>query len=920
MRRLEQGLNVTDSKHRLLRAGIEVETAHGSLPRWALTNSHPRALNRIRRFIRRILTANLGSAGVLPARMVALDAIPPKALRQIEAQQCIPYVMQGEVAIHWEEANPPRTERRLLSPMTLDIWPRAPAVEIQEHAPLVNLSSSLEAFLKGDPDYGVFPDPMGQLDADALAWCQQALPAVLFAHCAELTVMSALSPSAWARRESGAVPVLTTEGPSEDLDQGVTGELVDSAFESNGGDAGHSKLKIVLDILSENPSVVDGQVKRHWLMKLRAFAPSAMTAGPITALITGWVAHMCEAGTVGEANPAASTIRKYANRAVLPLFLALRALGDDLESAQWSTDHLKRTYLDLINAESAGNQQTMRAALVNFHQFLATWIDIEPLRNALDGSTSIARVNANVVWPHEVQRTMRWARETGDEQMGANARLIIGIASEAPARASELSRIRLRNVQFSEDASGTFAEIEIARDAHNGRLKTKSSPRRLYIRCAQTLALLSAKFSSRRSEGAVMTAFLFGERGDDEQRYRPAATLAYINRLLKNATGDDNISLHTLRHTCLSRSAAEAFASSATSDIVPLECIAASAGHASPLTTLRSYSHQYEHAMRLWLNISLARAFELQSDTAAKLLHIKPATLRQRAFRAGATTSGYAWRALLMFDGPPIARKLVDYFDWREPCAPKESTSNKGGELTVGIVAAAVEWLLAGKSSDLVGNRFGIDPEHVDRLRKELVAYCCARAQILHPLRNRQMANPRLLTLSEAAQYLDLDYERRKQSKYAALVAHLETAVADAELRKAAQAFEDCQRGEYLSLEEPQAIGALLRLFKSAQVPSRALVMMVETKDVVPLPDGNLVPHIAKDVVAVRFVDSFKASFVIAPRIYACSPWSNRPRLYLSWDSGSGDTKPDSAASSIAGLAALMFAVRAYLILKSLDA
>lgn len=913
------------TKVKLSNAGFQVQQFQDQPTRWGVTSEVYKRQTRFIRFIHESMACKSDAPGCLAARMVAIDGIKPSHIQAIDAQNAVPYRTAHGIAIDWLALEPMRWERRLLSSITLNAWPgqqlaiTGPCVS--PFPPLaMNPCTDLEKYLAACEPYRRVKSPLQELELDAMSWWQEVLPASLFGHCSETLVLSALPRSALARLECRLALAPTDAADVTFNDAGVASDLVDAAMVSQGPDNSTALIDTVLDILKKSTSEIDGVNKRHWSVEIQKLTNRAINAGPRTALLLAWAADMCESGTIEELNPADSTVSAYIRRALMPLHQVLIGLSDELEGSDWCADNLRMRYQQLVASQSTGNQATMRAALTNFHHFLVTWLDIEPLKTPLPGITPSAPVGAQVVWQHELDLAMQWAAEQDDRDMGMAAQIILGIAFEAPARAQELTRLRLCNLSFSKDDKGQFVEIEIARHAATGRLKTPSSQRRLLIRGPRLLALLANWLEQRKGQGAPNSAFLFGDPNDDSERYRPAATLALVSRLLKAVSGDPRISTHSLRHTAVSNLISEVWMSMSDIDINRTEVVAAHAGHASGLTTLGTYSHPYEHALRTWLDQALREHVEISSQVAADLLNLKSDTLRKHASRAAKDVSGYSWDVLLQLTKAMGAQRASLPFSWHTPLRPPNAPSS-ARELTVSVMESVLREALIGASVASLARRYRLDEQALDVTLTTLVTKCIAQAARVFPRKVSSRPTP-LLKLASSLSVLGIDFERRSQSKYHAFAKGLDGRIEDSQLLRGLESWERCYRGIYVAAERPSEVLGLLSLLKSGNVAPTALRVCMQSSELAEACGGDDVSNpvnmaIAFDseqvILREKVKRAFEAVFNSTPQITPVRTNRDVPLAYLRWDSGA---KTGRAAGTTAGLSAYMICIRAYLIYK----
>lgn len=897
----------------LEKAGLRVAArAEGQPAQWGVTTEVFARATRFRNFIGEVLTAAHDRPGLLAARLVALDGVPVHALGAIHEQGSTPYGIDEGHCLEWTEDGTERIDRRILSTLTAQVWPKSesgPSHPCTSEVSLVatNLIEGLEQFLDGSDLYRPLKDSSNQVALDAICWWHEALPPTLFAHQSGLAVLSALPRTTWARKASGLVASTPCTPLQADTDVGATGELLDAALESNNPDRSTLVLQLALDHLGEKHSPVDGVNKRAWALKILSLYSRAMAAGPITSLLIAWVADMCENGTVQQSNPAETTVQTYARRALIPLHAALSTLSIDLADTDWSPTKMALLYESLVASQSRGNQSTMRSALASFHEFLVRQFDVDPLHRPIRVDEPPQAPHAQVVWPHELARAIEWTSTHADQRVGDAAAIIMAIAGEAPCRSQELMRLRLRSIHFSSDALGEFVEIEIARDAHGGRLKTPSSQRRLTVREPSTRLRLAAWLETRRTQGATPEAFLFGDPSRLSDRYRPGVTISFVNRLLKAATGEPTINLHTLRHTSISNGMDAIWRSSSCVDVNPIEELAAHAGHASPMATLLTYSHMHETGIRLSLDMSMALLIPLDHREAAAATGLTPVNIRAKASRSGLSISELGWRLIRTRSCSQAFPLAQDAFSWHEPIAPPAAVRS-AGEITFDIALAMVRGLLDSMTTTELSRRHGFDEEAVAVWSIDLTRYCTQRAHAIHP---RKLAGSTAATpnLPVAIEWLGIDFSRSEQKKYRQMLNGLESCQNEQLLTDAVKSWEHCHRGDHISFSDGFQALNLFRLLNEVGVHAHTLRLCFqslgsEDRDAF-LMNRQMV------------IDSFEAAFGKQPRACEMTPSRNRPSSYLQWDSsGPQGATTGASGGSVAGLNSIMVGVKAFLLLK----
>jgi integrase len=760
------------------------------------------------------------------------------------------------------------------------------------------------------------------LHCDAHAWWYQALPAPLFAHQSGLQVLSALPRSALARlRKKLAVghPVpLGQPADQIDSDMGFTSELAEAADLSEGNDASQVVLRLALDLLSCEKSEVDGLTKRRWAQSLADLQDRAQSAGPITTLLLAWCLCLCEHGTVGQSNLARTTVQQYFRRAAVPLFEALKVMTGEPGGVQWAAETMGELHLGLIEVQSMGNKKTMASALNSFHGFLVEWFDIEPLAIELHSEVPPARVQAQVIWPHEIDLVLTWLGQVSDVRVRSAAMIMLRVAAECPARTNELLKLRIANIRIGADERGPCMELEIARCATHGRLKTPAAQRRLTLRNAATIDLIQHWRETRLSEGAPMSAMLFGDPGNDGHVHRSAAVVSVLNRLLKAATGESDVRIHTLRHTAIGKCLEADFASSSVLDPSRYAITATQTGHASAVSTFQSYFHRYEWSLRCQLDAALSELVEVTRSQAARHLGLKPETLRQHVHRSGMKSRQFTWWRLRQVRVVKSFPDVADPFDWRVPVMP-DLPGGTSLTLTAAVVLSWLDDLLRGTPVEVLGLRFGVPQESLNGMIQESITICHRLGRVSWPRRfDAQSLRP--YDLMQALRMAGLDLARAHQPKFQRLGHFLSQEQATPLLQQACTSWQACRRRGVVALDRDGEALGLYQLLQEATVDPQDLRICAQTsmQHADQLCEREIKANQGRTLARRRAIDDFCAVFGIGPRESAIR--ADSPAVYLQWDDPSHRKSPSSASSSIAGLDAWMFAIAVLLTMKEVQA
>jgi hypothetical protein len=314
-----------------------------------------------------------------------------------------------------------------------------------------------------------------------------------------------------------------------------------------------------------------------------------------------------------------------------------------------------------------------------------------------------------------------------DSRAGQIARVMLAIASECAVRHQDLSRLVMANLSFGTDDLGGYCQIEVVRHAERGRLKTITTQRRLLVRDPSSVQLIQEWHVQRGHETGNLSAYFLGDKNSDKTRYRPAAVQALLNRLVKLASGCRRMRFHDLRHTVISQQVEGVLSSTALQDINPLQVVATAAGHAIPLTTLRSYSHLYEHSLRMWIDLGLQKGLQATADQQAQIVNtltnrVQPLhgnSLVQSARRHGCSVTCH-WLGMLEKHETTMTIELASApFQWADP-APLKSRATIQKPMSIVVLADAIARLQRGETPESVARIAGIPQSTFDEFHQRL--------------------------------------------------------------------------------------------------------------------------------------------------------------------------------------------------------
>ena len=324
----------------------------------------------------------------------------------------------------------------------------------------------------------------------------------------------------------------------------------------------------------------------------------------------------------------------------------------------------------------------------------------EPV-GSLQGASKQGAVRANVIWPHEIDWVFARLQER-DLSTRFNQQLLVLFALMADPgcawRSKEFKYVHVVGVHPGD--GGCLIVIDPLRWA--GRGKSRAARRPLEPQLERTRRYLAQYRDWLDLQGAADDELLFGDPMNPRGIALWARMVAELNRLLKCATGDSSVSLHTLRHTAFSMARLDA----ATAGPVRFAEASAQGGHAAITGTRRSYVNLYEAMLRDALD-GYWRSLPLTEIQVCGLTGQKPGLLRKRWSRRGARAEPQrreiAWSCVFEAAQQVPAPCVTSLETLRDPVAPAVALPPKRGPI---VVVHALAELARGKSPKAVRLRF----------------------------------------------------------------------------------------------------------------------------------------------------------------------------------------------------------------------
>lgn len=841
---------------------------------------------RVRRFSRlqtAAIAAGHQGAWVRAARLVCLDMVRPNDLHLAIAST--PYGYRGQPCIEWHNQDTKDLERRLLSSLTSLAWNESNSSDSEING-LVQFVRTLPGFETTDVSA-----VLAELALDQICWASQHLPKPLWAHVAGLRRFTTLARGVLGNEHPSLVPRLALDEERCRRSAEASAMLDSAVLAGRKLEQMPAAVELASKVFGLKSKEDETETLTRWgkgLISLRAHVERGDIASGV---IVAWNYDLVENGTVSGPNARLETRARYARIANTRLWRMLASMPPDI--ARWSRQELGAGYLAMMADASCSDLQGLGAAISSFQVFLQETFGIPTSQLGLHKLIPEPQPRAQWICQTAIGRAVRWLDqdEKGDPRLKAIAALILSLAKAGPFRLNELRWLRLQNVHLNKDGT---AEIEITAMPGSSELKTDAAKRRIPISDPDVVHRLKRWLDLRQAEGCPITGLVFGEVANDGRTYRSHAVHTTLLALLRQSTGDPNVTFHALRHTFISDAVEVILLTSNAGMNNRLSQIAAWAGHEVAVTTIKFYSHRYEIPMRSRLD-SVLHCSKLTNSDGARLLGIKANTLTQSCRRGGFDLSTYIWSCIQQVcdSWANALPSINEGYDRCEP-TPLRLTGPISRKFTVGDCLRVLEELANGIDATLLEHRYGINPS----ARSSIETAAVGVASEVYATRGRLC--PRVVKDSRTAtEHFELDFGRtRRQVRYAGFIEALHLPQRDSLLTAAAKAWTSSWwRGE-LSAVPPTSILPILQLLQACGVSAQALQLQVEaagdeSKDAarIELEMAKVAAAVFNDRIAVRRLDSSR---------------DGRAAAYLLWPSA---LDVGSAGKSNTGFDCLMFAL-----------
>lgn len=572
---------------------------------------------------------------LLLACLVGFDAVTNDNDAESAYTACCSARQNAEhVRIEWESDK--RIDARYLSVMS-----RVALGQVKKWPSFSEAKQQLVSFLRAETDAEETEDTLRAIWHDllkkSLAWLQMVLPPVLFGHVSKISPLSALPTTTFARQISKLA--LKKETVPLSVEKSSIHNSYIRAFDAAmlGKPAeilnANSFLKKLLSAMTPQSNGSSAAKRSGVLENLQGLAAEIDKMDEVCALLYIFALNLVENGTRGKKDISPDTPKHYIGSFALDFHSA--AIGFTLNGIDEVS--YSKIYSQVLRSSEV-IPPYKAAGLKAFHLFLRAWWNVPKLSAEITSVETSAQVAANVVWAHEIERVLGWILLLSESRFKSQLATSVLIASQVMTRVGELKSLRHKSLVKAIDG----LVIEIAREIRDGSEKSTEGRRRLFIADSTAIEFIG-RWTDRISQESN------GNDASFELLFDGNSKIYYwMNRLLKEATGDETISIHTLRHSIATPQFEKILLDDDDPEVNPLDLLANEGGHVGGHITAKSYCHLFESGIRHHIDNALEdMAFNYGS--VSKWSGYCQATLRQRVARSaakGVPRSDVLWDAI----------------------------------------------------------------------------------------------------------------------------------------------------------------------------------------------------------------------------------------------------------------------------------
>lgn len=758
---------------------------------------------------------------------------------------------------------------------------------------LHQFSDTLSSFYPGAKNLRAV-DRIRAVMADASAWLFLNLPMVCFAYVSGNLKLALLS-EATLDRQIGVYPEKTDDDKTLALKNNLApakDAALDLAFDKL---ATASKSQWIIEALKRVVSVSEGQdgvrvadflARDEVRLRMEAVSSSLVRIGtPIDALLLCWVLYLLEVGSARLKNPKISTIERYVRVAVARLHHALNACNTspvDMSQDQW-----EKMFNLILDGDDVSKE--LRNSLASFHCFLVSTVGIDPLPRLHKDVDEVFSVSANVVWLEEVERTKSLLMSVPDERMRQAMLVMLAIGTKGKVRIGEVRSLRLCNIR--EVGEELLIEIAPARAHHQG--KSAVARRVFCLKDPEDARTIKKWVERREQESAGVGDLLFGDPHDPRKCYRIGACQRILNQALKDASGDPDVSYHSLRHTVFSVEILEALM---TADlhhpISPMHITTVEGGHQHCSTTQSIYFHRPEAPIRRWVDRKIDEHLD-SPVLAAKWTGKSADSLRQGRQRAA--KKGQYLPELLKKHTLAFYKEAIRI---SPPLSEFQETAIQPKSISIDTVVKILSDVNEQYALPAVCSRSSIDEKEVAQLSRAVASV----ARKLDQHAGRRHAGLSVNANTDACfkhagvslRELEFAFDFNREPLVANLAAQAEKGIESADVVNAADAWTEVMEGGVLSFQESDAIRPLI-MFMHKSISADHLVIRTEVSDIADKKTVDDALDSAEMTDAQAIVEEIYQASVQTEGV---KPRRGRPRTYLMISRARTGTGKASAAAS----------------------
>lgn len=823
-------------------------------------------IERAAKFIKFLV--DLQSCDLLPSEhyafsLLLLDGVPLDSIEIAVRQQ--PKVCPDGINICWQYPSG-RVDRFILS-----------SVSIRLHANLAHLEKAIDAKKLIATYQKIYPRQC--LKRDVSEWLAFHCPVLIFDYLTGLLGMSSIPDSAYIRLHRQEA--LFSEGLT--ADQSLFVQSMTHILEAEKVEASEVFIDGIVTACGRKSGKSDAQAKKLMLQKCEQLAKLLDDYGPISALILSWATHLIMHGTRVKDNLSQATIANYVGTISKPLFKEIKSIKISELAEQ---NHLE-IYTRILDAVSESQKGIAASALSTFHTFLEDWFGVLPVYRGQFCKDVEVAPKSNLVWSHEIVLIQRWLdTATADSRLVESWRLAILLANHQRFRVGEVFNLRLRDITIYSD----HALIHIASG------KTYAAKRTLKVEDRSVLDALHGLVERRKLEMASPSDFLFGDPARPNKLYRHGHFYWGLNQLLKQATGDQKISFHSLSDTVISNQLIQPLSGGDRGFKNNLNQLATDFAHYSIITSCSFYMHLHHLSIRMCMDRAL-KTVAITSAIAAQWSNKGADTLRKQVSLKRLDSNQYFWMEILnTHANQGVFEDCGAELTTHEPTIPE--FLQKPPQINFDKVLLIIKDLAEGMLIPSIASRHSVEERFIKKVLDSLYCFLADRRFIKADYSKSQIG---LQANAQRLKGFGFDFDRTEQPKLKGLIHFLKhrKSPLDEYTKQAALAWSQlCDKTYYQAINTEMETFQLIRMLKEAAITETNIAIFIGRGG-----KGDASVSIVKKL--------FMMSYAISPPIFRVESRRDRPLIYFSITEKlvSEEREPHGAANCMSGFRAIMLSL-----------